>query len=141
MFYSISLRILLMKPKINMKYKKRGIVKMLRKKIKMSLMACAVMISVGTTSSIMMASAATTYPICTVDGCNKTANHKHSGITYCGHSLNDGHDYHKLCNVSGCTKTSTHYHNGTCYMGHHTNDGHSHCSSRSSRGHHSRCHR
>lgn len=67
------------------------------------------------------------YPVCNVENCSIGYTHLHDGAYYCGHSLNDGHDYHQLCTVEGCTDTTAHYHDEVCYMGHYANDGHSGC--------------
>lgn len=70
--------------------------------------------------------AKTTYYDCNFDECNQNYNHKHDGQYYYGHSLTDGHDYHKLCNVADCTKTTAHNHDDVCYFGHSSGDGHGH---------------
>ena len=72
------------------------------------------------------------YSICTKEDCNITCAHKHEGLYYAGHSLNDGHEHHVVCSVRDCTKTATHTHDGSTYFGHHTEDGHTYHNSRGS---------
>jgi predicted carbohydrate-binding protein with CBM5 and CBM33 domain len=68
--------------------------------------------------------AATRYAVCTVEDCNTTYAHQHDGTWYCGHTLNDGHEYHEVCGVSGCTLTYAHEHDGEYCFPHTANDGH-----------------
>lgn len=51
--------------------------------------------------------------LCSVENCNETGNHQHDGVTYSGHYIGDGHDYHQACTTEGCTRTGCHEHNGT----------------------------
>lgn len=76
----------------------------------------------------------TNYATCSVENCNITYNHKHDGVYYCGHSLNDGHEHHTLCDVQDCTNTGVHMHDGEYYYPHSSNDGHSYSCGRSSNG-------
>lgn len=64
------------------------------------------------------------YSLCNVDNCNTVGIHQHGGTYYCGHSIGDGHDYHRLCNVQGCTLTGVHEHDGVTCFAHYSNDGH-----------------
>lgn len=41
--------------------------------------------------------------LCSVENCNETGNHQHDGVTYSGHYIGDGHDYHQACTTEGCT--------------------------------------
>lgn len=58
------------------------------------------------------------YPVCTADGCQIAETHQHGQDTYCGHSLDDGHDYHSACSRSDCASQDIHEHDGLCYFGH-----------------------
>lgn len=58
----------------------------------------------------------TTYPVCTVEDCQRTRAHTHDDVTYCGHTRGDGHAQHDTCAVSGCTNLGTHTHSG-CRQG------------------------
>jgi hypothetical protein len=68
---------------------------------------------------------ATRYAVCTVDDCNLTYSHQHDETWYCGHTLNDGHEYHEICSVISCTLTAVHEHDGVLCFPHAVNDGHS----------------
>lgn len=37
--------------------------------------------------------AAVNYPTCAVSECTLTYRHDHDGVTYCGHTAGDGHDW------------------------------------------------
>lgn len=63
-------------------------------------------------------SSAACYSLCTVENCNTTGIHQHNAVTYTGHYIGDGHDYHQACNVQGCTQTGCHEHNGTVCLPH-----------------------
>lgn len=56
--------------------------------------------------------------LCSVENCNETWNHQHDGVTYSGHYIGDGHDYHQACTTEGCTRTGCHEHNGTVCLPH-----------------------
>lgn len=78
-----------------------------------------------------------TYTLCSVEDCSTTSRHRHSGVTYSGHYIDDGHDYHQVCSVQDCVQTSSHDHDGTACLPHNNADGHSyHNSGHGSRGHH-----
>lgn len=80
------------------------------------------------------------YSLCNIDECEIEQIHLHDGTYYCGHSLNDGHDYHELCAVKNCTETGLHEHNGDYCFGHYLQDGHSYHSTTSSNSR-GKCHR
>lgn len=113
---------------------------MIRKKLAVSLLACALLFTGGSAISAAAASQTTELPYCTIEDCNVMKNHWHDGFYYCGHSLDDGCDYHVACDVEGCNRTREHTHDGVTYLGHCNTDGHSWHSTghhRSGRG----CHR
>lgn len=66
------------------------------------------------------------YALCVVEGCNTAGLHQHEGVTYAGHRLGDGHDYHQVCMVEGCTQTVNHQHEGVTCFPHNSGDGHHH---------------
>lgn len=91
-----------------------------------ALLISAIPLSVSAHSgSHRTTSANSAYKLCTVENCNVTGSHKHSGTTYAGHYMGDGHDYHAVCTVKNCTKTGSHEHDGTTCLPHNGNDGHS----------------
>lgn len=63
-------------------------------------------------NSACSGTAATNYSLCSAENCNVSGNHQHDGITYAGHYMGDGHDYHQACMEKGCTETGSHDHNG-----------------------------
>ena len=68
----------------------------------------------------------TTYPVCTVEGCEIAGRHTHSGRTYCGYDHAGGFcdgACLALCPVEGCTATGRHTHNGVNYCGYHHTGG------------------
>lgn len=68
----------------------------------------------------------TTYPVCTVEGCEIAGRHTHSGRTYCGYDHADGYcdgKCYALCEVEDCTITGRHTHDGTIYCGYDHADG------------------
>ena len=70
--------------------------------------------------------AATNYSLCSAENCNVSGNHQHDGITYAGHYMGDGHDYHQECTEKGCTETGSHDHNGNVCLPHNGNGSGSH---------------
>ena len=70
--------------------------------------------------------AATNYSLCSAENCNVSGNHQHDGITYAGHYMGDGHDYHQACTEKGCTETGSHDHNGNVCLPHNGNGSGSH---------------
>lgn len=126
---------------------------MLKKKIIATAAACVLMFSLSTISAMAGAghhSRTVSYPICPVEDCEIAMTHQHDQNTYCGHSLNDGHDFHRSCSQTDCTSSEVHEHDGHYYFGHCADDtaatgsGDSAiaCSdfSRAGRGHHGRHH-
>ena len=68
----------------------------------------------------------TTYPVCTVEGCEIAGRHTHSGRTYCGYDHAGGYcdgKCYALCEVEDCTITGRHTHDGTIYCGYDHADG------------------
>ncbi len=106
---------------------------MIQKKITVSLLASAMIMAAGAFTSF---AAPADLPVCGVNDCSLSAEHTHDGVSYRGHSADDGHSYHQNCNVENCTNTENHTHDGVCYGGHSTGDGHRGCAGRSGQGHH-----
>lgn len=52
------------------------------------------------------------YAQCSVINCDQTGYHKHNGITYAGHTINDGRGYHQFCPVANCTMDGSRNYNG-----------------------------
>ncbi len=118
---------------------------MIQKKITVSLLASAMIMAAGAITSF---AAPADLPVCTTADCSLSSEHTHDGVSYRGHSADDGHTYHQNCSVQDCTDTKAHTHDGVCYGGHSAGDGHGGCaagysgrssggsSDRSGRGHH-----
>lgn len=77
-----------------------------------------------------------TYTLCPVENCNVSEIHQHDQVTYCGHTTDDGHDFHQACSVNGCTRTGEHSHNGTTCQPHSSTAGHSHGKHHGNGSHH-----
>lgn len=93
---------------------------------------------------VSLSAMAVAQQLCSVSGCNESAEHMHNGTRYAGHTTNDGHTYHALCTVQNCNIAGTHEHDGTTHLPHHSGDGHSYHSNASqqgSRGGHNSGHR
>lgn len=76
------------------------------------------------------------YSLCSVENCNTTGNHHHDGITYTGHYIGDGHDYHQACTVEGCVESGCHDHDGAVCLPHNGNGCYDGSGSHHSTGHH-----
>ena len=77
-------------------------------------------------NSACSGTAATNYSLCSAENCNVSGNHQHDGITYAGHYMGDGQDYHQACTEKGCTETGSHDHNGNVCLPHNGNGSGSH---------------
>lgn len=99
---------------------------MIHKKLAVSFVACALMFTVGGNVAFACTKTARTtkLPHCTVEDCNTMKTHWHDGVRYCGHSLDDGCEWHVACDVDGCNLTYAHEHDGVICMGHCSTDGH-----------------
>lgn len=53
--------------------------------------------------------------LCAVTSCHTVGTHTHGGRSYAGHTMGDGHSWHRQCTVRNCTQTGAHRHgNQTC---------------------------
>lgn len=92
----------------------------LRKKVILSTLFCSALLAVTSATAFAAANNTETvsYPVCSVENCNESVNHIHDGVTYCGHTLDDGHEYHLACNNAYCYETGVHDHDNCTYFGH-----------------------
>jgi hypothetical protein len=60
--------------------------------------------------------AAHTVTLCNVENCHITGTHRHGGLTFLGHHMDDGCGFHQLCAVVVCTLSGSHMHNGVTYL-------------------------